>query len=340
MYDEKFILDEVNSIRREIGHDEVSIYIEETYFNKDTNELWIITEDRPDKSAIIGKGGWVVGKLREKLNLESIHVESYGDFLQKEYKLRLSKRTVENLDLNLVGIDNLKKIIKDKLDNIYSFNYENYLKNNEFNESRNTEAVVALSGGVDSSFSVILAKALGFNPIAITIDPGTIILPNQYKQNIKMITEKLNVPHEYLKANYQDVITESLTGKLHPCGRCSKNTGEIAKQYAKDNEIPILIFGDMLATGTQCINKQDDSLYRLNLPASLSTGKQEIKSLIRNYDLKEFNGFGCPLLYEVHRKYPHMKKYSIQRILRETRSSALEPGEALDLIWSFYKTKN
>lgn len=198
MYDEKFILDEVNSIRREIGHDEVSIYIEETYFNKDTNELWIITEDRPDKSAIIGKGGWVVGKLREKLNLESIHVESYGDFLQKEYKLRLSKRTVENLDLNLVGIDNLKKIIKDKLDNIYSFNYENYLKNNEFNESKNTEAVVALSGGVDSSFSLILAKALGFNPIAITIDPGTIILPNQYKQNIKMITEKLNVPHEIL----------------------------------------------------------------------------------------------------------------------------------------------
>ena len=339
MYDEKFILDEVNSIRHEIGHDEVSIYIEETYFNKDTNELWIITEDRPDKSAIIGKGGWVVGKLREKLNLESIHVESYGDFLQKEYKLRLSKRTVENLDLNLVGIDNLKKIIKDKLDNIYSFNYENYLKNNEFNESKNTEAVVALSGGVDSSFSLILAKALGFNPIAITIDPGTIILPNQYKQNIKMITEKLNVPHEYLKANYQDVITESLTGKLHPCGRCSKNTGEIAKQYSKDNEIPILIFGDMLATGTQCINKQDDSLYRLNLPASLSTGKQEIKSLIRNYDLKEFKGFGCPLLYEVHRKYPHIKKYSIQRILRETRSSALEPGEALDLIWSFYKTK-
>ena len=339
MYDEKFILDEVNSIRREIGHDEVSIYIEETYFNKDTNELWIITEDRPDKSAIIGKGGWVVGKLREKLNLESIHVESYGDFLQKEYKLRLSKRTVDNLDLNLVGIDNLKKIIKDKLDNIYSFNYENYLKNNEFNESKNTEAVVALSGGVDSSFSLILAKALGFNPIAITIDPGTIILPNQYKQNIKMITEKLNVPHEYLKANYQDVITESLTGKLHPCGRCSKNTGEIAKQYAKDNKIPIIIFGDMLATGTQCINKQDDSLYRLNLPASLSTGKQEIKSLIRYYNLKEFKGFGCPLRYEVHRKYPHMKKYSIQRILRETRSSALEPGEALNLIWSFYKTR-
>lgn len=339
MYDKKFILEEVNQIRREIGHDEVNIYIEKIYFNEKTNELWIITEDRPDKSAIIGKGGWVVGKLREKLNLESIHVESYGDFLNKEYKLKLSKRTVENLDLNLVGINNLKRIINDKLDNIYSFNYENYLGRNKFEESDKCEAVVALSGGVDSSFSLVLAKSLGFNPTAITVDPGTIILPNQYKQNIRMLTEKMNVRHEYLKADYQDIITQSLNGKLHPCGRCSKNTGEIAKQYAIDNEIPIIIFGDMLATGTQCINKQGDALYRLNLPASLSTGKQEIKSLIRNYDLKEFKGFGCPLLYEVHRKYPHLKKYSIQRILRETRSSALEPGEALDLIWSFYKTR-
>ena len=339
MYDEEFILNEINKIRWDIGHDEVNIYIEKIYFNEDSNELWIITEDRPDKSAIIGKGGWVIGKLKEKLNLKSIHVESYGDFLNKEYKLKLSKRTVENIDLDLIGINNLKKIIDDKLDNIYSFNFKNYLKNNEFNQSEKTEAVVALSGGVDSSFSLILAKKLGFNPIAITVDPGTIILPNQYKINIKTLTQEINVKHEYLSADYNEIIKESLDGKLHPCGRCSKNTGEIVKKYAKDNKIPIIIFGDMLATGTQCINKQDDTLYRLNLPASLSTGKQEIKSLIKNYNLREFKGFGCPLLYEVHKKYPHLKKYSIQRILRETRSQALEPGEALDLIWSFYRTK-
>ena len=337
LYDKEFLLGEINEIRKEIGHDEVNIYIENIYFNENTNELWIITEDRPDKSAIIGKGGWVVGKLKEKLGLESIHVESYGDFLNKEYKLKLSKRTVEDLDLDLTGINNLKKVISDKLDNIYSFNFENYLKNNEFKESENTEAVVALSGGVDSSFSLILAKKLGFNPVAVTVDPGTIILPNQYKKNIKNVCDELNVRHEYLQTDYSDVIQESLNGTFHPCGRCSKNTSQIVKEYAKTNEIPIIIFGDMLATGTQCINKQDDSLYRLNLPASLSTGKQEIKSLIRKYNLREFKGFGCPLLYEVHRKYPYLKKYSIQRILRETRSQALEPGEALDLIWSFYK---
>ena len=337
MYTKEFILDEVNNIREEIGHDKVSISIEEIYCKN--NEIWIITEDRPDKSAIIGKGGWVVGKLRERLGLESIHVESYGDFLNKEYKLKLSKKTIHNLDLNFVGVRNLERTIDYKLANIYSFNFDNFFEENSFDESENVEAVVALSGGVDSSFSLILAKKLGFNPVAVTVDPGTIILPKQFKENIKLVTETLGVAHEYIETDYSDVISESFTGKIHPCGRCSKNTGELVKRYANDNEIPIIIFGDMLATGSQCINMQDDSLYRLNLPASLSVGKQEIKSLIKNYDLKTFKGFGCPLLYEVHKKFPHMKKFSIQRILRETRSSALEPGEALDLIWSFYRTE-
>ena len=161
MLNKEFILDEINTIRAEIGHEDVNIYIEDIYL-KD-NELWIIAEDRSDKSAIIGKGGWVVGKLKEKLNLDSIHVESYGDFLNKKYKLELSKKTINNLDLNLVGINNLKSIIDYKLDNIYSFNFKHYFNEFNFNESDDIEAVVALSGGVDSSFSLILAKKLGFN---------------------------------------------------------------------------------------------------------------------------------------------------------------------------------
>ena len=337
MYTKEFILDEVNAIRKEIGHDGVNIFIEDIY--TENNELWIITEDRPDKSAIIGKGGWVVGKLKEKLGLDSIHVESYGDFLNKKYKLKLSKKTINNIDSDSVGLENLEKTIDYKLENIYSFNFDKYFSENEFDESENIEAVVALSGGVDSSFSLILAKKLGFNPIAVTVDPGTIILPNQFKKNIRTLIESLGVRHEYIKADYAEVINESFSGSMHPCGRCFKNTGKLVKQYAKDNEIPIIVFGDMLATGSQCINLQEDSLYRLNLPASLSVGKQEIKSLIRNYDLQTFKGFGCPLLYEVHKKFPHMRKFSIQRILRETRSGALEPGEALDLIWSFNKVK-
>ena len=380
VYDKIALLNHINRIRKEIGHEEVDIDIKEVLFDRDTYEMWIITNDRPDKSAIIGKGGWVVGRLREELSVKSIHVESYSDFLQKEYRMNLSLNRLnsfvnnddkDKLDYGVfLALNNLIDILKIKLDNLYSFNFHTYFKQLDespygYFEAEKPVAVVALSGGTDSSFSLILAKKLGFNPIAVTVDPGTIVLPKQFKQNIDKLVNDLEVPHEYIEVDYSDLIEESFTGRFHPCGRCSKIIEDTVYKYAIDNEVPIVIFGDMLATGSQCINEQicnfdenkkqigetcenelDDvdegvnnhKIIRLNLPASLAVSKLENKSLTSHYNLIKFKGFGCPFLYEVHKKFPHMKKYSIQRILRETRSGVLEPGEALDLIWSFYNT--
>ena len=81
VYDKIALLNHINRIRKEIGHEEVDIDIKEVLFDRDTYEMWIITNDRPDKSAIIGKGGWLVGRLREELSVKSIHVESYSYFL-------------------------------------------------------------------------------------------------------------------------------------------------------------------------------------------------------------------------------------------------------------------
>lgn len=380
VYDKIALLNHINRIRKEIGHEEVDIDIKEVLFDRDTYEMWIITNDRPDKSAIIGKGGWVVGRLREELSVKSIHVESYSDFLQKEYRMNLSLNRLnsfvnnddkDKLDYGVfLSLNNLIDILKIKLDNLYSFNFHTYFKQLDespygYFEAEKPVAVVALSGGTDSSFSLILAKKLGFNPIAVTVDPGTIVLPKQFKQNIDKLVNDLEVPHEYIEVDYSDLIEESFTGRFHPCGRCSKIIEDTVYKYAIDNDVPIVIFGDMLATGSQCINEQicnfdenkkqigetcenelDDvdegvnnhKIIRLNLPASLAVSKLENKSLTSHYNLIKFKGFGCPFLYEVHKKFPHMKKYSIQRILRETRSGVLEPGEALDLIWSFYNT--
>ena len=379
VYDVNALLNHINKIRREIGHEEVNIDIKEVLYDNDANEMWIITNDRPDKSAIIGKGGWVVGRLREELEIGSIHVESHSDFLQKEYRMNLSLNKLnsfvnenkENLDYGtFIALNNLIDILKIKLDNLYSFNFYNYFKGLDespygYFEAEKPTAIVALSGGTDSSFSLILAKKLGFNPIAITVDPGTIVLPNQFRHNIDKLVEELDVPHEYIEVDYSELVQESFTGRFHPCGRCSKIIEETVYKYALENDVPIVIFGDMLATGSQCITEQvcnleesdeeideidenrqtdvdnrveNNKVIRLNLPASLSVSKSENKSLTVHYNLNKFKGFGCPLLYEVHKKFPHMKRYSIQRILRETRSGVLEPGEALDLIWSFYKT--
>ena len=370
VYDKTALLNHINRIKREIGHEEVDIDIKELIYDNDANEMWIITADRPDKSAVIGKGGWVVGRLREELQINSIHVESYSDFLTKEYRMNLSLNKLDSFvkdnDLDegsFLALNNLIDILKIKLENLYSFNFYSYFNDLEksgyhYFEAEKPTAVVALSGGTDSSFSLILAKKLGFNPIAITVDPGTIVLPKQFKYNIDNLTKELDVKHEYIEVDYNEIIEEAFTGRFHPCGRCSKIIEDTVNKYAIENNIPIVIFGDMLATGSQCINEQicnfdendennttdvdnnveNNKVIRLNLPASLSVAKLENKSLTMHYNLRKFKGFGCPLLYEVHKKFPHMKKYSIQRILRETRSGALEPGEALDLIWSFYKT--
>ena len=241
LYTKEKLLEEINQVRKEIGHEELEIHIKDIYYNEKEKELWIITQDRPDKSAIIGKGGWVVGKLKEKLKINSIHVESYGDYLTKEYKLKLSKKTLDNFSSNLTGIQNLKKILNTKLENIYSFDYNSYFKNNTFEESEKTEAVVALSGGVDSSFSLILAKYLGFNPIAITIDPGTIILPNQYKRNIKKLTEELNVD-TLIFENHPDLAWLACGDNRIEELRIS-NTPKLAYLSCEDNRLRNFSFG-------------------------------------------------------------------------------------------------
>lgn len=337
LYSKEKLLEEINNIRLEIGHEANEIHIKDIKFDQNKNELWIIAEDTPDKSSIIGKGGWVVGLLKERLNINKIHVESYGDFILKKYKLELSKRTLNEFENDIIGIESLKELITEKIEKLYEFDLCRYMDECKIIENEKPSAVVAFSGGVDSSFSLILSKKLGFNPIAVSVDPGTIILPNQFKKNINNLVEKLAIPHQYIKTDCSDIINDALAGKLHPCGRCSKKIEEEVFKFAEKNNIDIVIYGDMLATGSKCLTKHGN-ITRLNLPASLSIGKQEIKAITRKYGIAEFKNFGCPLLGEAQRKHPHLKKFSIQRILRETRTSALEPGEALDLIWSFYKS--
>ena len=118
---------------------------------------------------------------------------------------------------------------------------------------------------------------------------------------------------------------------IHPCGRCSKTIESALLEYTKKSEIPFLIFGDFLATGSQSIVYMD-GFWRINLPAMLSATKGETKSLASYFDIKSRGGYGCPLINEVHKIHPHMRRFSIQRILRETRAGILEPGQALDLI--------
>ena len=91
-----------------------------------------------EKSIIIGKGGWVVGKLREKLGFKSIHVISYTDIILKEYQLELSVKHVHNLlnedkiPLNYIdAFTNLYTLLKQKQEAPYNTTIiEKYIDDN------------------------------------------------------------------------------------------------------------------------------------------------------------------------------------------------------------------
>lgn len=338
MYTKQEIISQIIEIREEIGHEPVEPEIRDIHYHE--NELTIITPDRPEKSIIIGKGGWVVGKLREKLGLKSIHVISYTDILLKEYQLKLSVKHVSQL-LNedkipegyIEVFNNLYNLLKNKQEAPYNNNIiEQYITENINREAiLDAKVLVALSGGVDSSFSTILSKALGFNTKAITVDPGTIILPKQFRINVENLSNQINIEHEYVETDMADIIKDALNGKIHPCGRCSKNIHTKIEEKLEEYDYKVMIFGDLLSTGSQSIVINNERI-RINLPALFRMEKTEVKNIITKYNVKKVKGYGCPLIVQVHKKYPQYRPFSIQRVLRETRAGILEPGEALELI--------
>ena len=328
---------------------ELGFSIQKVIYNESTQNLIIIMPDRPEKSAVIGKGGWVVGRLREELGVNSIHVDAFSDMLIRIYRMDQALAKLEKIipvmeNNTSLPLKNLQNLLSSRMNNLGGFNFlidhetdlidlrsKQAKKIDVENISKDQKAIVALSGGVDSSFSLVVAKLMGFNPIVVTVDPGNIVLPSYFKNNIENLSKILNVPHKYIDVDMSSVVDDAIEGRIHPCGRCSKTIETTLLNYTKKSGIPFIIFGDFLATGSQSI-VHIDGFWRINLPAMISATKGETRSLSSYFDIKSRGGYGCPLKKEVHKLHPHMRRFSIQRVLRETRAGFLEPGQALDLI--------
>ena len=333
------ILAKISKIREEIGHEDLKPDITEIFYDEKESKLLIITSDRPEKSLVIGKGGWVVGKLKEDLKIDQIHVEAYPDIMLRKYRMELALKKLEQVETHYKSesgepLTNLHDLLEKRMEHPY--NLADILV--EKKASSFHQGVVALSGGVDSTFALAVAKVMGFNPLAVTVNPGDIILPKHFRERIEKLTRKLSVEHRYLEVDLSYVVEGALEGRYHPCGRCSKVIEDTVLEFTQENKIPFMIFGDLLATGAQSLVYKGDVL-RINLPAMLSASKGETKALARRYDVYPAGGYGCPLLAEVKKRYSYMNRFSLQRILRETRAGILEPGEALGMVMSLCKNQ-
>ncbi|MEG3225446.1 MAG: ATPase, partial [Methanobacteriales archaeon Met13] len=298
--DEDQLKNLISKIRAEIGHKKVEPDIYSFDFNHESQKLVIITSDRPGKSTVIGKGGWVVGRLKEELGVKSVHVEAYSDLMVRKYRMELARERLQEIENNS-ALSNLSLLLDRRIEKPYQL--DSILENFPEPHLEDIKSVVALSGGVDSSSSIIIAKLMGFNPQGVTVDPGSIILPGYFKKSVENLSEKLQVEHQYLDLDLREVIQESLSGRFHPCGRCSKLIEETVLDYARDIKAPYVFFGDLLSTGADSIVGEGD-LLKINLPALLAATKGEVKQLALKWGVEKKSDYGCPLLKEVQKKHP------------------------------------
>lgn len=308
--------------------------IVETCYDRETDSLFIITADRSDKATVLGPRGWVLNLTQKHLRVSTIGVRSKLDLEVKKQRVKLATEQLRKLSKELDAP--LKEIMDSRLVPMLK-NELNYPARSFFERKplKKPAIIIALSGGVDSTAALILAWKAGLNPIAITISPGTWLIPKETRRTINNIVSRLGVPHEYipLTSEYKEMFKDALNGNFHPCGRCQSIIARRIIEIAKDKKIPIICFGDLLPTGTHSSYLVEENLVRVNLPAANSLAKIDTILIARKFGHPGASFiYGCPLLREVHRKSPQLCYVSIRRVLRETRAGILEPGQALKYV--------
>jgi len=151
MFSKDKILHDIISIRSKFGFPGTAPEIIETVYNKEKDTLYIIAEDRADKSNIIGNSR-VIGELRKRLNVRYITVISYLDLLKKR---EILKKNLKRLKKDPVSVK-LKKYLENELD----------LKNGAINFPMEGKSLIIPCRNLHS---IHLSKILGFDPIILTV---------------------------------------------------------------------------------------------------------------------------------------------------------------------------
>ncbi|AFL95551.1 hypothetical protein CL1_1352 [Thermococcus cleftensis] len=226
------------------------------------------------------------------------------------------------LEYNLEALERVREKIGERAYSRLRALVEYRLSGKDFDRSPiGVKIALAFSAGSDSTATLRILRWAGFDVV-----PVTARLPQMNESVIGRASSEgavfVDVP------GYLDVITDQMDKGAPICGKCHSMVMEAVERYSRENGIGILASGDLLSSGLISIY-ETDGLVTLNLPAFLALDKAEIIELIGGkYDLR----FGCPLLWETFRRAPSVKRFAIQRVLRELRARAITPEIAEALI--------
>ena len=306
------IEDDIEKLRQELPHIHSNpphiIHICEN------EKISIVAADRPDKAVVIGPGGYIAGHLAKKYQ-KPLSITAYTDEIIKEFRKKESIRLLNSMD-----VTGEQKEILTALRKLLSGDAH----------YRDITVAVAMSGGRDSLASAVLVHKL-FSVFGLTVYPSDMILPPYVRDAVNESVSKLAIAHQYVTADFSDIIQKSLDGRIHPCGHCHKRMTDILIKECVKMDISAIVFGELLPTGSQSLRLVDGVLV-INLPAFLALTKKDTTDIAST--VKEYSSYalGCPLLKQVHKKYSAKKYATVKRVFREVRAGVLEPGEALKYV--------
>ena len=248
------------------------------------------------------------------MDFEKIIEEKVNQKL-KELRIKNSLEILNKLDIDVELKEALKCMLLKRLHGDKEFY--------KISIDKKPKAVIAFSGGVDSSTSAIIAKHI-FDVKAVSCY-SKYIMTDEMKENIKNIAKKIGVDLEFIDIDLEEVYEGVVNGRFHPCGRCHKVIEHAIINYAKNIDAEFVIFGDLLAFGYLALYKED-GIFRFNLPSFFALTKDEEREILKNNGIELRMGYGCPLL-KIYHQHNKGYKFTIQRILREVRGRVVDEEE-------------
>jgi len=116
------------------------------------------------------------------------------------------------------------------------------VENIKRNATGNYDAVVLLSGGKDSTYSIARLVDMGLKVYAFSLDNG--FISDQAKDNINRVCKTLDIDHVYGTTQHMnDIFVDSLNRYSNVCHGCFKTIYTLAMQFAEEQGINTIFTG-------------------------------------------------------------------------------------------------
>lgn len=194
------------------------------------------------------------------------------------------------------------------------------------------KAIVAYSGGKDSTVALYLAKEIYKVPEleAVMVDHG--LMAKEAIENAERTARALGVPFRVLRYDYSDIFREALLKGESPCRRCSKRTMEKLRKYALRNGYRYIITGHELPFGHHPHRLMSGGIVQIRL-LSLMTEGERIEILEKlPFEFPELPGYttNCLVLGPALERYweKHGHSFEHRRIAAMVRYGLMDREKA------------